>query len=79
VKQDAVPGLVIPVWFDALKSGTFDLVCAELCGWGHYKMRGQIYAENETDFVKYLHNLEIRQNDDGTKSEEEVASAQEGK
>lgn len=79
VKQDAVPGHIIPVWFDALKSGTFDLVCAELCGWGHYKMRGQISAENETDFVKYLHNLEIRQNDDGTKSEDEVASAQEGK
>jgi len=81
VKQDAVPGLVIPVWFDAEKSGTHDLVCAELCGWGHYKMRGQISAQNESDFEQYLKDLEARQNDDGTKSEsseDEVASAQEG-
>lgn len=70
VKQDAVPGLVIPVWFDAIKSGKYDLVCAELCGWGHYKMRGQISAENEDDYKKYLVELEKRQEDDGTKSEE---------
>src|SRR4029077_6351686 len=54
VKQDAVPGLVIPVWFQCDKSGTFDLVCAELCGWGHYKMRGQLSAQLERDFKKYL-------------------------
>ncbi len=42
IKQDAVPGLTIPVWFDADKAGTYDIVCAELCGWGHYKMRGKV-------------------------------------
>ena len=42
IKQDAVPGLTIPVWFDADKPGTYDIVCAELCGWGHYKMRGAV-------------------------------------
>lgn len=80
IKQDAVPGLVIPVWFDANKTGNYDLVCAELCGWGHYKMRGQISAQNETDYQTYLKDLEARQNDDGTKSassEQEVASAEE--
>ena len=41
IKQDAVPGLTIPVWFDADKAGKYELVCAELCGWGHYKMRGR--------------------------------------
>ncbi|MDB5353160.1 MAG: heme/copper-type cytochrome/quinol oxidase, subunit 2 [Planctomycetota bacterium] len=42
IKQDAVPGLTIPVWFDADTEGDYDLVCAELCGWGHYKMRGKV-------------------------------------
>ena len=42
IKQDAVPGLTIPVWFDADTAGSYDIVCAELCGWGHYKMRGSV-------------------------------------
>lgn len=42
VKQDAVPGMKIPVWFQATEAGEYDLVCAELCGWGHYKMKGRI-------------------------------------
>jgi cytochrome c oxidase subunit II len=32
VKQDAVPGMRIPVWFEATRTGTFMLGCAELCG-----------------------------------------------
>ena len=42
IKQDAVPGLKIPVWFDADQAGHYELACAELCGWGHYKMRGNV-------------------------------------
>jgi cytochrome c oxidase subunit 2 len=42
IKQDAVPGITIPVWFDADTAGHYELVCAELCGWGHYKMRGNV-------------------------------------
>ena len=37
-----MPGLTIPVWFDSDTAGEFELVCAELCGWGHYKMRGKV-------------------------------------
>ena len=40
VKQDVVPGLKQYVWFRANREGIYDIVCAELCGWGHYKMRG---------------------------------------
>lgn len=65
VKQDAVPGLVIPVWFEALKSGQYELVCAELCGWGHYKMRGQLTAQGEAEFQAYLKELSKSQFDDG--------------
>jgi cytochrome c oxidase subunit 2 len=65
VKQDAVPGLVIPVWFEANEPKVYDLVCAELCGWGHYKMRGQLTAQTQGDFDAYLEKLKQSQNDDG--------------
>jgi cytochrome c oxidase subunit 2 len=65
VKQDAVPGLIIPVWFQCDKVGRHELVCAELCGWGHYKMRGQLTAERDEDFQKYLGELSNSQFDDG--------------
>lgn len=50
LKQDAVPGMTIPMWFDASHPGGdapayYDLMCAELCGWGHYKMRGRLSVE----------------------------------
>jgi len=68
VKQDAVPGLVIPVWFDVQEVGTYDLVCAELCGWGHYKMKARIVAQSQSSVEKYLKQLEADQNADGTKA-----------
>jgi cytochrome c oxidase subunit II len=54
VKQDAVPGMKIPVWFRATQTGSYDLVCAELCGWGHYKMKGRLTVESREDFDKWL-------------------------
>jgi cytochrome c oxidase subunit II len=40
VKQDAVPGLVVPVWFVPTRVGEFDIACSQLCGLAHYRMRG---------------------------------------
>jgi cytochrome c oxidase subunit 2 len=54
IKQDAVPGMKIPVWFQAKKPGVFDIVCAELCGWGHYKMKGRVTFEPRPDFEAWL-------------------------
>lgn len=65
IKQDAVPGLIIPVWFQCDKVGKHELVCAELCGWGHYKMRGQLSAQLDEDYRKYLDDLSKLQFDDG--------------
>ncbi len=61
VKQDAVPGMKIPVWFRPIKEGTYDLVCAELCGWGHYKMKGRVIIEPRPAYEKYLADLKTRQ------------------
>jgi cytochrome c oxidase subunit 2 len=63
IKQDAVPGLMIPVWFDADEAGQYELVCAELCGWGHYKMRGQVMVhETDEDLQKWIDDKLAEQN-----------------
>ncbi len=54
IKQDAVPGMKIPVWFKAREEGAFDIVCAELCGWGHYKMKGRVTYESRAKFDAWL-------------------------
>jgi cytochrome c oxidase subunit 2 len=54
VKQDVVPGMKQHVWFRANKSGVYDIVCAELCGWGHYKMRGRMTIESRGRFDEWL-------------------------
>jgi cytochrome c oxidase subunit II len=54
LKQDVVPGMKQHVWFKANRTGVFDIVCAELCGWGHYKMRGRLTVESRADFDRWL-------------------------
>jgi cytochrome c oxidase subunit 2 len=71
VKQDAVAGLIIPIWFEIPKAGHYDLVCAELCGWGHYKMRGTIVAEPAEKVQEYLLRLQQEQNFDGVVPDKE--------
>lgn len=50
LKQDALPGQSIPVWFNAREVGEYDLICAELCGWGHYKMAGRVRVVSQEDY-----------------------------
>ncbi len=57
VKQDALPGHIIPVWFETLpdaKPGPSEWVCAELCGWGHYRMRGKVILMAKDDYYNWL-------------------------
>jgi len=54
VKQDAIPGLFTPVWFVPTQTGEFDIACSQLCGLGHYRMRGLITVESEDAFRKFL-------------------------
>jgi len=62
IKQDVVPGMKQHIWFQAVKDGKYDIVCAELCGWGHYKMKGEIIIETRAKFEQYLADLTARQN-----------------
>jgi cytochrome c oxidase subunit II len=105
VKQDALPGKIIPVWFkpigtlvadhrvgNVVKVPTGDgkyrwedggghdsetgqpfepakvwqIACAELCGWGHYRMIGRTYVhDDESDFVEWLESAAAQQNNFG--------------
>ena len=54
VKQDAMPGLLTPVWFTPTQTGTFEVVCSQLCGLGHYRMKAIVTVESEADYRKFL-------------------------
>jgi len=54
VKQDVIPGLLTPVWFTPTVIGRYDIQCSQLCGLGHYRMRGVIFVESQADFDKFL-------------------------
>ncbi len=54
VKQDAVPGMVIEVGFQPTRTGEFEIVCSQLCGLGHYRMRAFLTVESQEDFDRWL-------------------------
>jgi cytochrome c oxidase subunit 2 len=54
VKQDVIPGLLTPVWFTPTMTGTFEIACSQLCGLGHYRMRGVIKVETEDAYKQFL-------------------------
>jgi len=54
LKQDCIPGRTNKRWFNITKEGKYDLVCAEICGILHSKMRNFIVTESDEAFQKYL-------------------------
>jgi cytochrome c oxidase subunit 2 len=54
VKQDAVPGLSTRIWFEGTRTGNWEIACAELCGLGHYRMKGFVTVETPEEFRKWL-------------------------
>jgi cytochrome c oxidase subunit 2 len=62
MKQDVVPGMAQNMWFKATDTGSFDIVCAELCGWGHYKMKGRVTFESRAKFDDWLAEKFAEQN-----------------
>ena len=54
IKQDAVPGMTIPLRFKATKIGHYEVACAELCGLGHHKMRSTIQILSDEDYASWL-------------------------
>ena len=58
LKQDAVPGLTIEVWVEATRTGDFEIACAELCGFGHYSMKGILTVMEQDDYRDWLDEAE---------------------
>jgi len=57
VKQDATPGMVVPVHFTPVKTSgeeTWEIACAQLCGLGHYRMKGQFQVHTKDEFNQWL-------------------------
>ncbi|MDP2654199.1 MAG: cytochrome c oxidase subunit II [Candidatus Omnitrophota bacterium] len=65
VKQDAIPGLDIPLWFTPTKTGKWEIACAQLCGVGHYSMRGFITVHSQADYDKWLQEQAAASGSDG--------------
>jgi cytochrome c oxidase subunit II len=51
---DAIPGSLIPVWFTPVKTGTDEVICAQLCGLGHYGMKGTLVVDTPQDYEAWL-------------------------
>jgi cytochrome c oxidase subunit II len=49
-KMDLVPGMLTHFWFTPTRTGKFDLLCEELCGIGHFAMRGRVVVEEAGAF-----------------------------
>jgi len=45
IAGDAIPGSLIPIWFTPVKTGTYEVICAQLCGLGHYGMKGTLVGD----------------------------------
>ena len=54
IKQDAIPGMTIPVWFEGTGTGHFEIACAQLCGLGHYRMKGFFSIDTPEEYAKWL-------------------------
>jgi len=53
-KMDIVPGMVTYFWFTPTRTGTYDVLCFELCGVGHPTMRGMVVVEEESAYQAWL-------------------------
>jgi cytochrome c oxidase subunit II len=53
-KMDLVPGIVTYFWMTPTRTGTFEILCAELCGVGHHMMRGNVIVDNDKAYQDWL-------------------------
>ena len=53
-KMDMIPGMITFYWFTPTKTGEYEILCAELCGIGHYVMFGKVVVEEKKDYSNWL-------------------------
>jgi cytochrome c oxidase subunit II len=52
--QDAIPGQLIPMWFKPIKKGSYEVICGQLCGLGHYGMKGMLVVDDPAEYQAWL-------------------------
>jgi cytochrome c oxidase subunit 2 len=67
IKQDLIPGKKQFAWFTIVsekieQDKVYDILCAELCGWGHARMNGRLYPKTKSDFQEFLKLNDLKQN-----------------
>jgi len=58
VKQDAIPGMTMPVWFIPNRIGEYEIACSQLCGLGHFRMKGFVTIQSAADYPKWYDDQE---------------------
>lgn len=53
-RMNMVPGMVTSFWFTPTKAGRYEVLCAQLCGVGHFNMRGYVVVEEDAAFQTWL-------------------------
>lgn len=55
--QDAIPGMRVPMWFRPTVAGSYEIVCAQLCGGNHYAMKAMMKVDDEKAFAEWEKSL----------------------
>ena len=53
IKQDANPGMTTRIWFTPTQTGNWEIACSQLCGLGHYRMRGEYHVVTPEEWEKW--------------------------
>ena len=61
VKQDATPGMTSRVWFTPIATGDWEIACSQLCGLGHYRMRGEYHVVDQAAWDRWQAEEIVRQ------------------
>jgi len=60
VKQDAVPGMTTRTWFTPTMTGDWEIACSQLCGLGHYRMRGEYHVVTDAGWDAWMKDEQSR-------------------
>ena len=77
IKQDAIPGLTIPLWFvptvttSEMRANvgnpelTYQIACAQLCGLGHFRMRGFVTIHTPEEYQAWMDGEQAKLAEEG--------------
>lgn len=60
IKQDVIPGTTMRIWFVPTRTGNFEIACAQLCGEGHYRMKGNFIIESQEKYDAWIAEQEAQ-------------------